>query len=141
MMQKTYVDTHKSIKRNWHLVDAKGQVLGKVAVQVATKLLGKHKPTYTPHMDNGDFVVVINASEVEVTGNKEEGKIYYHHSGFPGGLKHESFGHLIKRNPKKVIELAVKGMLPKNKLRDPRIARLKIFAGNEHTYTDKFATK
>src|SRR3989339_1315131 len=105
MMQKTYVDTHKSIKRNWHLVDAKGQVLGKVAVQVATKLLGKHKPTYTPHMDNGDFVVVINASEVEVTGNKEEGKIYYHHSGFPGGLKHESFGHLIKRNPKKVIEL------------------------------------
>jgi len=141
MMQKTYVDTHKSIKRNWHLVDAKGQVLGKVAVQVATKLLGKHKPTYTPHMDNGDFVVVINASEVEVTGNKEEGKIYYHHSGFPGGLKHESFGHLIKRNPKKVIELAVKGMLPKNKLRDPRIARLKIFAGNEHTYTDKLATK
>ena len=140
MMQKTYVDTHKSIKRNWHLVDAKGQVLGKVAVQVATKLLGKHKPTYTPHMDNGDFVVVINASEVEVTGNKEEGKIYYHHSGFPGGLKHESFGHLIKRNPKKVIELAVKGMLPKNKLRDPRIARLKIFAGNEHTYTDKLAT-
>ena len=140
-MQKTYVDTHKSIKRNWHLVDAKGQVLGKVAVQVATKLLGKHKPTYTPHMDNGDFVVVINASEVEVTGNKEEGKIYYHHSGFPGGLKHESFGHLIKRNPKKVIELAVKGMLPKNKLRDPRIARLKIFAGNEHTYTDKLATK
>jgi len=141
MMQKTYVDTHKTIKREWHIFDAKGQVLGKVAVEVAEKLAGKHKPTFTPHMDNGDFVVVINAAEVQVSGNKEDGKIYYHHSGFPGGLKHESFGHLIQRNPTKIIQLAVKGMLPKNKLRDPRMARLKVFAGSEHTYTDKFASK
>ena len=127
------------IDRKWHLVDAKGKVLGKVATEIALYLQGKHKPTYTPHLDNGDFVVVINVKEVEVTRNKPKTMMYYRHSGIPGGFRQESFADLIERNPKKLMELSVKGMIPQNRLRDVRLRRLKVFEGAEHIYSDKFA--
>ncbi|HZZ98509.1 MAG TPA: 50S ribosomal protein L13 [Candidatus Saccharimonadia bacterium] len=134
----TYMDVPSTVKREWLLMDAHDKILGDFAVEVAQKLMGKHKPTYTPHMDAGDYVVVINAAEVAVTGKKRTDKMYYNHSGFPGGLRTESFQNLMKRDPGQIITRAVKGMLPKNKLRDVRIARLKVFANAEHTYTDKF---
>jgi large subunit ribosomal protein L13 len=138
MNSKTYMDVPSTVKRDWILVDAKNRILGELAVEVAHKLMGKHKPTYTPHMDAGDYVVVINAAEVAVTGKKRTDKMYYNHSGFPGGLRVESFNTLMKRDPAQIISRAVKGMLPKNKLRDVRIVRLKVFPTAEHTYTDKF---
>lgn len=128
-MQKT-----AEVRRNWHLVDAKGRILGEVATQTATLLIGKHKPTYTPHIDAGDYVVVINASAVEVTGKKAEKKMYYRHSRYPGGLHEENFAKLLERKPQEIIERAVKGMLPKNKLQTPRLRRLKVFGGPEHDY-------
>lgn len=134
---KTYMQKTADIARQWHLVDAKGRVLGEVAVEVAEHLTGKIKPTYTPHMDAGDYVVVINAAEVVVTGNKEQSKVYYRHSGIPGGYREETYVELMKRSPKLVIEHAVSGMLPKNKQQSDRLRRLKVFAGAEHTYQDK----
>ncbi len=122
------------IKRHWHLMDAKGQVLGRFATEVATKLIGKHKKEYTPHIDCGDYVVVINAADIEVTGNKRQDKKYYRHSGFPGGLKVRTFDEMQRDFPERVIEMAVKNMLPKNKLQDLRLNRLKVYAGPEHKH-------
>jgi large subunit ribosomal protein L13 len=131
---KSFQQKKETVKRNWHVVDVKGKVLGRVATEIATLLMGKHKPTFTTHVDTGDYVVVINASEVIVTGNKESDKVYYSHSLYPGGFKQETFDKLLARDPKQVIERAIYGMLPKNKLRPPRMKRLKIFAGSEHTF-------
>ncbi len=124
--QTTYMLKAGEIARKWHLVDVKGQVLGKVATVIAQKLIGKHKTTYTPHMDDGDFVVVINAREVAVTGDKELTKVYNTHSGFPGGLKQKTLGDLVATFPERVIEKAVYNMLPKNKLQKRRIKLLEI---------------
>ena len=129
------------VKREWHLIDAKGKILGQISTQIATFLSGKHKVSFTPHVDSGDFVVVINAALVEVTGNKRADKMYYTHSQIPGGFKGITFEKLMDKDPKKIIEHSVIGMLPKNKMRDPRMARLRIFVGAEHTYTDKFNSK
>jgi large subunit ribosomal protein L13 len=134
----TYQQKPAEVKRNWHVIDAKGKVLGEISTKAATLLLGKHKPTYTPHVDGGDYVVVINAKEVAVTGKKSTDKMYYSHSGIPGGFKAISFDKLMEKDPRKIIVHAIKGMLPKNKLQDRRMTRLKVFVGSEHTYTDKF---
>jgi large subunit ribosomal protein L13 len=134
---KTYMQKTAEIQREWHLIDAKGKVLGQVAVQAANWLIGKHKPTYTPHIDSGDYVVVINAKEVAVTGNKEANKMYYRHSGQPGGFKQENLATLRQRAPEQIIEAAVKGMLPKNKLQQPRLLRLKVMSDDQHPYADK----
>jgi large subunit ribosomal protein L13 len=133
-MQKTYMLKTADVKRDWHLADAKGQILGRLASEIAQKLIGKNKPTYTPHIDGGDFVVVINASEIAVSGNKEEDKMYYRHSGFPGGLKEKSLGELKKSFPTRIIEKAVFNMLPKNKLRSGRMNRLKVYANADHKH-------
>lgn len=138
LIAKTYQPKAKEIKRGWHLIDAKGKILGRVATEIARLLIGKHKATYAPHLDSGDNVVVINAKEVAVTGNKEKNKVYYSHSGYPGGLRAERLEEMRARNPKKIIELAVWNMLPKNRLRNKRITRLNIFAGNQHSYQNKF---
>lgn len=134
---KTYMQKTAEIQREWHLIDAKGKVLGQVATQAANWLIGKHKPTYTPHIDSGDYVVVINAKEVAVTGNKEANKMYYRHSGQPGGFKQENLATLRQRAPEQIIEAAVKGMLPKNKLQQPRLLRLKVMSDDQHPYADK----
>ena len=135
---KTYQPKHKDIKRDWHLVDAKDAVLGRMATKIAHTLMGKHKVKFSKHMDMGDCVVVINAKDVKVTGKKADQKVYYKHSGYPGGLKEVKFSKLIKENPTRIIELAVKRMLPDNRLRDPRMRRLKVFADNKHPYGEKF---
>lgn len=132
---KTYSQKSSEIKRDWYLIDAKSMPLGKLAVVIADKLMGKSKVTYTPHTDNGDYVVVINAKELVVTGNKMTGKSYYRHSGFPGGLKELSLAEVIEKDPSYAIKEAVKGMLPKNKLAADRMARLRVFEGAEHTHT------
>lgn len=124
----------EDVTRNWHLVDVKGKILGRSATAIAQKLIGKHKPTYTPHTDAGDYVVVVNAREVALTRGKENKKQYYSHSGFPGGLKQRSFAEMIQKHPEEVIRLAVQNMLPKNRLRNDRLARLKIYAGPEHAH-------
>ncbi len=135
---KTYQPKVKDIKREWHLVDAKSQVLGRMASGVVRYLMGKHKVDYAPHIDMGDFVVVINAGKVEVTGRKEKQKVYYKHSGYPGGFKEIAYSKLKKEQPAKIIQLAVRRMLPSNRLRDDRMRRLKVFAGQKHQYGDKF---
>ena len=132
---KTYSQKSSEIKRDWYLIDAKSMPLGKLAVVIADKLMGKSKVTYTPHTDNGDYVVVINAKELVVTGDKMTGKSYYRHSGFPGGLKELSLAEVIEKDPSYAIKEAVKGMLPKNKLAADRMARLRVFEGAEHTHT------
>ncbi len=137
---KTYQATPKEVVRAWHVIDAKDKVLGQVARDAAIFLMGKHKVTFTPHVDSGDFVIVINADTVAVTGRKATDKMYYSHSGIPQGFKQISFEKLMEKDSRKVILHAVKGMLPKNKQQDPRLARLKIFAGSEHDYQDKFVT-
>ena len=131
---KTYSQKQAEIKRDWWVIDASSQPLGKLAVIIADKLMGKSKITYTPHIDNGDYVVVINAKDLVVTGDKMIQKKYYHHSGFPGGLKELKLEEVIEKDPSRVIEAAVKGMLPKNKLAAGRLKRLHIFAGAEHTH-------
>lgn len=132
---KTYSQKSSSIKREWFIVDASTMPLGRLAVIIADKLMGKSKVTYTPHTDNGDYVVVINAKNIKVTGDKMTGKIYHHHSGFPGGLKSLKLAEVIEKDPSRAIKQAVKGMLPKNKLAADRLARLRIFDGAEHTHT------
>jgi large subunit ribosomal protein L13 len=136
--QSTKPVSEKEIKREWKLVDLKGQVLGRAVNSIATYLQGKNKSNYVPYLDMGDNVVVINAQKVELTGRKAESKEYTLFSGYPGGLRKVSFENLIKNDPEKVVRHAVSGMLPKNKLRDQRLARLHVFAGAEHTFTDKF---
>lgn len=130
--------TKKSeIKREWHLIEAKGKILGRLATQIAELLMGKSKPYWVPYLDCGDYVVVVNASQIKVTGKKEKEKTYTRYSGYPGGLKITTLGKLRREHPERIIELAVRNMLPKNKLQDPRMTRLKVFAGEDHPYKDK----
>lgn len=128
----------KNIKRNWHLVDAKGKVLGRVASKIANLLIGKDKPYYVPYLDCGDYVVVINAAKVEVTGRKEKQKMYYRHSGYPGGFRKLTLEQMREKKPAFILRHAVLGMLPKNKLQKRMIRRLKIFLEDAHNYQDKF---
>ena len=132
---KTFSQKSADVSREWFLVDAAELPLGRIATIIADKLIGKNKPTYTPHIDGGDYVVVINAANLVVTGNKETGKIYYRHSGFPGGIKDARLEEVREKFPERIIEASVKGMLPKNKLSPERMARLRIFAGSEHAHT------
>ena len=132
---KTYSQKSSEISREWYLIDASSMPLGKLAVVIADKLMGKSKVTYTPHIDNGDYVVVINAKNLVVTGNKMTDKKYYHHSSFPGGLTELKLEEVIEKNPAVAITEAVKGMLPKNKLAADRLARLRVFPGAEHAHT------
>ena len=131
---KTYVATPLDRERNWVLIDAEGQTLGRLATQIADVLRGKRKPTYTPHCDTGDFVVVVNAEKIAVTGNKRREKTYYRHTGYPGGLRSMSFEKMIAHAPERVIESAVKGMLPKGPLGRAMYTKLKVYAGTEHPH-------
>lgn len=131
---KTFSAKPQNVEHNWLLVDAEGQTLGRIATEIATRLRGKHKPEYTPHVDTGDFVVIINAEKVRVTGNKSKAKMYHHHTGFPGGLKSFSFEKLIDRAPERVLKLAIKGMLPRTPLGRAMFKKLKVYAGNEHPH-------
>ena len=132
---KTYSQKASEIKREWWVIDASSMPLGKLSVIIADKLMGKSKITYTPHIDNGDYVVVVNAKNLVVTGDKKLQKKYYHHSGFPGGLRELRLEEIIEKDPTKAIEAAVKGMLPKNKLSAERMKRLRVFEGAEHDHT------
>jgi large subunit ribosomal protein L13 len=131
---KTYSAKPHEVDQKWLIVDAEGQTLGRMATEIATRLRGKHKPEYTAHVDVGDFVVVINADKVRVTGNKAKGKIYHAHSGFPGGLKSLSFEKLLDKTPERVVQLAVKGMLPRSPLGRAMFKKLKVYAGSEHPH-------
>lgn len=131
---KTVYAKKDSVKRDWYIMDASGKTLGRMAVKLATYLRGKHKPIFSPHVDCGDYVVVINAARVWVSGKKKEQKTYFTHSGYPGGQKLLSFEEMIKRNPEKVIRLSVAGMLPKNRLGRQIIKKLKIYAGDKHPH-------
>jgi large subunit ribosomal protein L13 len=131
---KTYSAKPREIEQNWKVVDADGQVLGRLATEIADTLRGKNKPAYTPHVDTGDFVVVVNAEKVRVTGKKLEQKIYYRHSGYPGGLRERTLAEQLARRPEEVIRRAVKGMLPKNRLAAAQLRKLKIYAGPEHPH-------
>ena len=131
---KTYVAKPSTIVKKWYVVDASGRTLGRLATVVADTLRGKNKPIYTPNIDTGDFVVIINADKVVVTGNKAEDKMYYHHSGYPGGIKSESYRHLFARKPEEVVRKAVKGMLQHNRLGAAQLKKLKIYAGPEHPH-------
>lgn len=128
----------KEIDRKWHLIDVRGKILGRFAVEISEKLMGKRKTNYVTHLDNGDYVVVINAKDLQVTGRKMEQKIYTRYSGYPGGLKKTTLARLMDKDPRKVVQNAVVGMLPKNKLRAPRMTRLYVFTDNNHPYEDKF---
>lgn len=131
---KTYSPKVSDIKREWHIIDASGATLGRLATQVARLLMGKHKPIYAPHIDTGDYVLVINAAKVKVTGRKTEQKIYYRHSGYPGGLKHPAYKDVFKSHPTRVIELAVKGMLPHNRLGKAMFRKLRVYPEDEHPH-------
>ena len=131
---KTYSAKPGEVARKWWIVDADGKNLGRLASEIAIVLRGKNKPQYTPHVDTGDFVVVVNAEKIAVTGNKLEGKVYYRHSGYPGGLKSRTLGEMLERRPNEVLRKAVKGMLPKNRLAARQLTKLKIYAGPEHPH-------
>lgn len=131
---KTFSAKPQNVEHNWLLIDAEGQTLGRMAAEIASRLRGKHKPEYTPHVDTGDFIVVVNAEKVRVTGNKTKDKMYHHHTGYPGGLKTFSFEKLIERSPERVLKLAVKGMLPRTPLGRAMFKKLKVYAGNEHPH-------
>lgn len=131
---KTFSAKPAEVRREWFVVDAADKTLGRLATEIARRLRGKHKPEYTPHVDTGDYVVVVNAEKVRVTGNKAKNKIYHHHTGYIGNLKSISFEKLIDKAPERVIENAVKGMLPKNSLGRDMYRKLKVFAGPEHTH-------
>lgn len=133
--QKTFSQKTADVSRRWILIDANDAPLGRLATEVAKYLIGKYKTTYTPHIDGGDYVVVINAEKIAVTGNKELGKVYYRHSGFPGGIKSAELKDVREKHPTRILEKAVQGMLPKNKLSTGRMDRLKIFVGSEHAHT------
>lgn len=132
---KTYSAKPETVQRDWYIVDAADKTLGRLAADIATRLRGKHKPEYTPHVDTGDYIVVINAEKVRVTGNKAKGKIYHSHTGYPGGLKSISFEKLIDKAPERTIQSAVKGMLPKGPLGRAMFKKLKVYAGEEHPHT------
>ncbi len=132
---KTIFVNNENAKRDWYIVDAEGKTLGRLATEVARRLRGKHKPEYTPNADNGDYIVVINAAKVHTTGNKLEGKVYYSHSQHHGGLKSTTLGEVLAKAPERVIEKAVKGMLPKGPLGYAQFRKLKVYAGAEHPHT------
>lgn len=132
---KTFSQKPSEVARNWFLIDASEAPLGRLSTEIAKYLIGKYKPTYTPHIDGGDYVVVINADKLVVTGNKETGKKYFRHSGFPGGIKEATLAELRAKSPERIIHESVKGMVPKNKLAADRLARLRVFTGEEHTHT------
>jgi large subunit ribosomal protein L13 len=131
---KTFSAKPQTVRHDWFVVDASGKTLGRLATEVARRLRGKHKPEYTPHVDTGDYIVVVNAKDVNVTGNKRSDKMYHHHTGYIGNLKSASFQEMIDKSPEDVIRLAVKGMLPKNPLGRQMMRKLKIFAGPEHKH-------
>jgi large subunit ribosomal protein L13 len=131
---KTYTAKPGEITREWYIVDAEGQTLGRLATQIADTLRGKNKPQYTPHVDTGDFVVVVNCEKIQVTGNKLDQKIYYRHSGYPGGLRQRTLREQLDRRPTEVIRKAVKGMLPRNKLAAAQLTKLKVYVGPEHPH-------
>jgi large subunit ribosomal protein L13 len=133
-MMKSYMARPLEVERKWHVVDAEGQTLGRLATEIATILRGKNKPQYTPHVDTGDFVVVVNAEKVVVTGRKAEQKVYRRHSGYPGGLKVTSYEQMMERRPTEILRRAVKGMMPKNRLARQQLRKLKIYAGPEHPH-------
>ncbi|MCL4154389.1 UNVERIFIED_CONTAM: hypothetical protein GTU68_053077 [Idotea baltica] len=132
---KTYSAKAETVQRDWYIVDAAEKTLGRLAVVIATRLRGKHKPEYTPHVDTGDYIVVVNADKVRVTGNKAKGKIYHSHTGYPGGLKSISFEKLMEKAPERAIQNAVKGMLPKGPLGRAMFKKMKVYAGEEHPHT------
>jgi len=138
---KTFSQRTEDVSRSWYIIDASEAPMGRVATKIANILIGKSKPTYTAHVDNGDYVVVINAGNTVVTGDKEIGKVYYRHSGFPGGIKESTVKEVRAKAPERLIEAAVKGMIPRNKLAAGRLARLRVFAGEEHTHTAQTPTK
>ncbi|WP_330924798.1 50S ribosomal protein L13 [Candidatus Sororendozoicomonas aggregata] len=131
---KTFSAKPESVKRDWFVIDAENKTLGRLATEIATRLRGKHKPEYTPHVDTGDYIVVVNAEKVRVSGRKTTDKMYYRHTGFPGGLRSASFEKLQSRKPEMIIELAVKGMLPRNPLGRAMYSKLKVYAGNAHPH-------
>ncbi len=131
----TYMANVNTVDPKWYIVDAADKTLGRLASELASRLRGKHKPTYTPHADTGDFFVVVNVDKLKVTGNKAKDKIYYRHTGYPGGIKQESFEMLQARRPERVLEIAIKGMLPKGPLGRKMFRKLKVYAGNEHPHT------
>ena len=131
---KTFQPKAKEVKREWHLMDAKGEILGRLATQIAVFLMGKHKPSYSTHMDSGDFVVVLNAEKIEVTGKKDQKKVYRTHSGYPGGLKERSYQQVMAVHPERILGNAVAGMIPDNRLKDERLMRLKIVIGDKNPY-------
>jgi len=131
---KTYNAKHEDMVKDWYLIDAEGQILGRLASEIARRLRGKHKPIYTPYMDAGDFVIVVNAGKVSLTGKKMSDKVYYHHSGYPGGLRETSAGKMLQDHPEKVLFFAVRGMLPKNSLGRKMLKKLKIYTGNDHPH-------
>lgn len=132
---KTYTAKPAEVRRDWFLIDATDKVLGRLSVEIAKRLRGKHKPVYTPHVDTGDYIVVVNADKIRVTGNKAQDKKYYRHSGYPGGLRETNFTKLQERFPGRPLELAVKGMLPKGPLGYAMLKKLKVYAGSEHPHT------
>ena len=134
MNKCTVMQKKEEVTRNWYEIDAEGKILGKIATKIAVRLMGKHKPSYTPHVDGGDYVVVINADKFAVTGNKMLDKKYYRHSGYPGGLKVRNLEEMLEKKPTEIIRKAVERMLPKNKLGNQMINRLKIYTGNEHNH-------
>jgi len=131
---KTYNARHEDIIKDWYLIDAEGQILGRLASEIAKRLRGKHKPIYTPYVDTGDFVIVVNAGMVSLTGRKMSDKVYYHHSRYPGGLKTTCAEKMLKDHPEKVLLFAVRGMLPKNSLGRKMLKKLKIYTGNDHPH-------
>ncbi|MEQ8427327.1 MAG: 50S ribosomal protein L13 [Gammaproteobacteria bacterium] len=131
---KTFTAKPAEVKRDWYVIDASGKTLGRLATEVARRLRGKHKPEFTPHVDTGDYIVVINARDVRVSGNKSTDKLYHHHTGYPGGIKSITFEKQIAKKPEKVIETAVKGMLPKGPLGRAMYRKLKVYAGAEHNH-------
>ena len=136
---KTYSTKAKNVERQWHTIDASGKTLGRLATQIAGLLMGKHKPYYVPYLDTGDYVIVLNASKIRITGNKAKQKIYYRHSGYPGGLKEITFEKLLKTHPTRVIEYAVKGMLPHNRLGNAMFKKLKVYDGDSHPHHAQIA--
>jgi large subunit ribosomal protein L13 len=131
---KTYVATPAERQRDWYVVDAEGKTLGRLATQIADALRGKRKPEYTPHCDTGDFVVVVNAAKIAVSGDKRNSKIYYRHSGYPGGIRSRTLGEMLDRTPEEVIRKAVRGMLPRNRLARQQLTKLKVYAGPQHPH-------
>jgi large subunit ribosomal protein L13 len=132
---KTYSQKLSEVQRDWYVIDAQDQVLGRLATQIATILRGKHKPTFTPSMDDGDFVVVVNADKVRLTGSKPQQKVYHRHTGYPGGLRTTTFKEMMQKHPDRVLRLAVRGMLPKTRMGRKQLVKLRIYAGPDHPHT------